>query len=172
MLVGTRDIGTAATPFLETPAQADGSLGLSALVVSGIGSNEAMLRWDATGELRRLYLGADELLEERIGIESWIRGRFFVLPDDGVEGLVVLLEDPDGTLSGSDGRTYREATPADAIVDAAAGRVTLRVSWKGRVLVFYRKGTFAVGDPDASMGVDALAGAHGRAGHARPRAAP
>lgn len=156
VLLGTRDIVTAATPFLETPAQAAGSLGLSALVVSGIGTNEAMIRWDATGERRRTYLGADELLEERIGLEAWIRGRFFVLPDEGVENLVVLLEDPDGTLTGSDGRTYRQAGPADAILDAAAGRVTLRTQWKGRVLVFYRKGVFLVGDTDASMGVAAL----------------
>jgi hypothetical protein len=156
VLLGTRDITTAATPFLETPAQADGSLGLSALVVSGIGTNEAMIRWDATGERRRTYLGADELLEERIGLGAWIRGRFFVLPDEGVEDLVVLLEDHAGTLDGGDGRRYRQAGPADVILDAAAGRVTLRTQWKGRVLAFYRKGAFAVGDPDASMGVGAL----------------
>jgi hypothetical protein len=156
VLLGTRDIEVADTSFLDTPAQTEGSLGLSALVIAGIGTNEAMIRWDATGERRRTYLGADELLEERIGLEAWMRGRFFVLPDEGVEGLVVLLEDAAGSLDGGDGRTYRRAAPADVILDAAAGRVTLRTAWKGRVLAFYRKGALAVGDPDASMGVDAL----------------
>jgi hypothetical protein len=163
VLLGTRDITVAATPFLETPAQTAGSLGLSALVVSGIGTNEAMIRWDATGERRRTYLGADELLEERIGLEAWIRGRFFVLPDEGVEDLVVLLEDPAGTLvpNPPDGRTYRQAGPADAILDAVAGRVTLKAAWKGRVLVFYHKGGLAVGTDDAGLGVDALPGETG-----------
>ena len=70
MLLSTRDITTAATPFLETPAQADGSPGLSTLVVAGIGANEVMIRWATTGERRRAHLGAGELLEERIGLEK------------------------------------------------------------------------------------------------------
>jgi hypothetical protein len=164
VLLGTRDITAAPTPFLETPAQEEGSLGISALVVSGIGMNEALLRWDATGEQRRLYLGPNELLEERIGLDSWLRGRVLVLPDAGVENLVVLLEDPNGTLVADpaptgDGRTYRQAGFNDVIVDAAAGRVTLRSEWKGRVLVWYRKGAAFIGD--ATLGMNALAGQDG-----------
>ena len=165
VLLGTRDVTAAPTPFLETPDQEKGSLGISALVVSGIGTNEALLRWDATGEQRRLYLGSNELLEERIGLDAWIRGRNFVLPDADVEDLVVLLEDPDGTLSGGDGRTYRQAGFDDVIVDAAAGRVTLRTEWKGRVLVWYRKGAVFVGD--ATLGIDALPDGNRR--QARPQ---
>jgi hypothetical protein len=137
--LGTRGVSATPTPFLESPDQAEGSLGISALVDSGIGRNETLLRWDVTGEQHRTYVGANELLEERIGLDAWIRGRFFVLPDEGVQDLVVLLEDADGTLSGSDGRRYRPAAFDDAILDAAAGRVTLKTGWKGRVLAFYRK---------------------------------
>ncbi len=154
VLLGTRGISASPTPFLETPDQSAGSLGVSALVVSGIGTNEAMLRWDVTGEQRRLYLGPDELLEERIGLDAWVRGRFFVLPDTGVQDLVVLLEDPKGTHLGSDGRRYRQAGFDDVILDAAAGRVTLRSERKGRVLAWYRKGAASVGD--GTLGIGAL----------------
>jgi hypothetical protein len=163
VLLGTRDITASPTPFLETPDQAEGSLGISALVVSGIGTNEALLRWDATGEQHRLYLGHNELLEERIGLDSWLRGRVLVLPDADVQDLVVLLEDPDGTLVADppDGRTYRQAGFDDVIVDTAAGRVTLRSEWKGRVLAYYTKNGLPVGTDNPGLGVDALPGETG-----------
>jgi hypothetical protein len=161
VLLGTRDVTVTPAPFLEIPDQEEGSLGISALVASGIGTNEALLRWDVTGEQHRTYIGPDELLEERIGLDAWIRGRFFVLPDTNVEDLVVLLEDAEGTVSGSDGRTYRQADFDDVIVDAAAGRVTLRTEWKGRVLAYYKKDALPVGTDDPLLGVDALPGETG-----------
>ena len=73
---------------------------------------------------------------------------------------MVLLEDADGTLvpTPADGRSYRPAEFDDVILDAAAGRVTLKAERKGRVLAYYEKGGQPVGTDDAALGVDALPG--------------
>jgi len=158
VLLGTTGVTAKPAPFLEIPDQADGTLGMSALVVSGLGTNEALLRWEATGQQHRLYLGSNELLEERIGLDAWLRGRVLVLPDTDVDGLMILIEDPEGTYEDDppDGRTYRAASLADAVIDSRNGIVTLRDEPKGRVLAYYTKnlGADKVGDP--ALGVDAL----------------
>ena len=160
VLLGTTGVTAKPAPFLEIPDQADGTLGMSALVVSGLGTNEALLRWEATGEQRRLYLGSNELLEERIGLDAWLRGRVLVLPDTDVDDLVILIEDPEGTYEDDppDGRTYRAAGLADAVIDSKNGIVTLRDEPKGRVLAYYTKNGKAVGTNDLTLGVDALPG--------------
>jgi hypothetical protein len=163
VLLGTAGVTAKPAPFLEIPNQADGTLGVSALVVSGLGTNEALLRWEPTGQQSRLYLGSNELLEERIGLDAWLRGTVLVLPDTDVDDLVILIEDPEGTYADSppDGRTYRPAGLADAVIDSTSGIVIMKAESKGRVLAYYTKNGMAVGTDDLTLGVDALPGETG-----------
>lgn len=147
LAIGTKGIEQEPSAFLQTPSQAANSLGAFARLAAGSSLNELLLRWDATGVNGKVFVGKNELEEERIPLDSYIRGRFFYLPDTGVENLEVYLEDPAGTLAGSDSKRYRRAGFDDVIVDSLKGLVTLRAAGTGRVLAFYRKGALQVGDP-------------------------
>jgi hypothetical protein len=159
LAIGTKGIEQEPSAFLQTPSQAANSLGAFARLAAGSSLNELLLRWDATGVNSKVFVGKNELDEERIPLDSYIRGRFFYLPDTVVENLEVYLEDPAGTLAGGDSKRYRRAGFDDVIVDSLKGLVTLRAAGTGRVLAFYRKGALQVGDP--GMGVDGLPGQTG-----------
>ena len=159
LAVGTKGIELEPSAFLQVPTQAANSLGASAKLAAGPSLNELLMRWDATGGNSKVFLGENELVEERIALDSYIRGRHFFLPDTGVENLEVFLEDPEGTLADGDGKKYRKAGFDDVVIDSVKGLVSLRAARSGRVLVFYRKGALKVGDP--GMGVDGLPGQNG-----------
>jgi hypothetical protein len=146
LAIGTKGIEQEPSAFLQVPSQAANSLGAFARLAAGSTMNELLLRWDATGVNSKVFLGKNELVEERIPLDSYIRGRYFFLPDSGVENLEVYLEDSAGTLPGSDGKRYRKAGFDDVVVDSAKGLVGLRTARTGRVLAFYAKGAAKVGD--------------------------
>lgn len=154
VLIGTRGVTAAPTAFLEIPQQGAASFGASALVAAGAATHEALLRWDSHDAGRKVFLGRNELVEERIRPGDFIPGRFFFLPDGSVDDLAVYLEDPDGSYAGSDGLAYREAGYADVELDSGEGLVTLKDAFRGRILVRYAKGGASVGD--ASLGRSAL----------------
>ncbi|MCX7038025.1 MAG: hypothetical protein NT005_02665, partial [Spirochaetes bacterium] len=146
LAIGTKGIEQEPSAFLQVPSQAANSLGAVARLAVGSSLNELLLRWDATGVNSKVFIGENELVEERVPIDSYIRGRFFYLPDTGVENLEVYLEDSAGTLAGSDSKRYRKAGFDDVILDSTKGLVTLRAAGTGRVLAFYTKGAAKVGD--------------------------
>jgi hypothetical protein len=143
--VGTRGIGQEQSRFLQVPEQDRSSLGASARFATGASVNDLLLRWDSSGTKTKSFLGKNELWEETHLPASYIRGMYFFLPDTAVNSLQVFLEDREGTLAGSDGRSYRPAGFDDVILDSTNGLVTLRKVRAGRVLVFYRKGGADVG---------------------------
>lgn len=143
--VGTAGIEQEPSEFLQVPSQAASSIGVSARLAAGSGVNDVLLRWDSTGSRSRVFLGKNELAEEVHAPDSYIRGRFFFLPDMGVQDLEVLLEEEGGTIADAVGRRYRRAGFDDVILDSTQGLVSIRVAWAGRMLVFYRKGGAAVG---------------------------
>ena len=138
LAVGTKGIELEPSAFLQVPTQAANSLGASAKLAAGPSLNELLMRWDATGGNSKVFLGKNELVEERIALDSYMRGRHFFLPDTGVENLEVFLEDPEGTLADGDGKKYRKAGFDDVVIDSVKGLVSLRAARSGRVLVFYR----------------------------------
>lgn len=162
VILGNGGIEISPSEFLQVPAQPASSLGASALLVSGVSANEFLLRWDSAEERSKTFMGKSELLEETVPLDSYIRGRFFFLPDSGVDSgdFSVYIEDPHkGTITADDGKVYRKAGIDDVSLDANEGTVALKALQKGRVLVFYRKGGLAIGH--STLGAGALPGENG-----------
>ncbi len=149
LIFGNGGVEIPSSDFMQIPAQPASSLGVSALLASGVSANELLVRWDSAEEKSKTFFGTSELLEETAALDSYMRGRFFFLPDYAVdpESLAVYIEDPQhGSIAADDGKIYRKAGIEDVSPDAGDGTVSLKSAVKGRVLVFYRKGGFAVGD--------------------------
>ncbi len=168
---GNRDVRMDPFRLLDVPDSGSGSLGASARfemnLPAGPTSHQLLLRYDNDEKGRRVYVGPNLVHEQLVSIAAPAAGRFFLLPDAGVEDLEVFLEDEDGSLADGAGRRYRAATLEDVVTDAAAGRVTLRKATAGAVLVFYRTAYGPVGADGA--GTDALVREDpGNAGHLDP----
>jgi len=148
LLIGSRDIGIDPFPFLEVPEPGLSSLGAEALMQTGISEHQLLLRYDnnETGSLT--FIGKNLVSEQVISLDDYIQGRFFKLPDAGVDedSLEVYIEDPDGDYSDGTGRRYRLATVDDAFLDSENGTVFLKEAAEGNVLVFYTKSGSDIGD--------------------------
>ncbi|MBN1696823.1 MAG: hypothetical protein JW881_04860 [Spirochaetales bacterium] len=157
--IGNTDINISPYPFLNIADIENSSLGAEVLFQTPAATHELLLRYEYSEEKKKTFEGLREIEEIRFVPEQYMRGRFFLLPDSNVTDLSVYLEDNDkGTLSGSDGRTYRKATFDEVVLDSAAGTVSLKEYRKGRILVYYKKNGYEVGTDDPGLGVDALPG--------------
>jgi hypothetical protein len=146
-------------PYIPFAEATESSPGLSAELATRRSTHELLLRYEPSAEQRKIFYGMNEATEKRIGPPSYLRGRFFVLPDDEVENLTLYLEDADGSISAAGG-TWREADlDAAAVYSAEKGFIYLREKAAGRVAVHYTKGGAAVGD--GTLGGGALVGATG-----------
>nr|MQY76056.1 hypothetical protein [Spirochaeta sp.] len=158
LYIGNRDIAIDPYIFLDIPEQDDSSIGAESLLRTGTSSHELLLRSDNNQSESRLYIGKDLVSEEVIPLSDYIAGRFFKLPDQGVEELEVYLEDANGDYSDADGRHYRLAGVEDATLDSEEGLVFVKeAAAGGQVVVYYEKGVgVAVGD--GLLGNGALCG--------------
>lgn len=150
IVLGNQGIVIPSSQLVQIPDQPFGSLGAMGQFISGGATNDLMLRWDPAQRKTKTFVGKNELVEKEIGIDSYVRGRYFFLPDTNLDpgSLQVFLEDPKGTfISAADGRKYRRATLDDAVLDSTNGTISLRNVFKGRVLVYYTKLGYSVGDP-------------------------
>lgn len=158
VLIGSRDIGIDPYPFIDVPASGLSSLGVEALLGTGMSEHQLLLRYDNNEPDSLTFIGRNLVSEQVIPLDEYIRGRFFKLPDDDIDAgtLEVYLQDRNGSYSDSDGRRYRKATVDDAELDRQNGTVFLKEAAAGNVVVYYEKGAAAVGD--GSLGGGALAG--------------
>lgn len=147
VIIGTRGITIPADALMQIPDQPQGSLGVMSELAAAGSTNDLLLRWDATLPRTKTFVGRNELVEQEIGINEYIRGVYFYLPDTGLDTgtLQVFIEDSTGTYASTDGRKYRLATYNDVVLDSVNGLVSLKNAVKGRVLVYYRKGGLGVG---------------------------
>jgi hypothetical protein len=150
--------------LMQVPGQSRGSLGAVARLVSGTSTNDLLLRWDSAAQKRKTFVGRNELAEQVVGIDAYLRGRYFFLPDVKLDPdtLQVFMEDPQGAYLSSEPagtRRYRPATYDDAVLDSNLGLVSLRVPARGRVLVHYHKNGNEVGS--AAIGRNGLPGQTG-----------
>lgn len=160
LYIGNRDIAIDPYLFLDIPEQDDSSIGAEALLRTGASSHELLLRSDNNQSESRLYIGKNLVSEEVVPLSGYIEGRFFKLPDQGVEELEVYLEDANGDYSDTDGRHYRLAGVDDATLDSEEGLVFVKeAAAGGHVVVYYEEGGNSVGH--ASLGVGALCGVNG-----------
>ncbi|MFN2311747.1 MAG: hypothetical protein ABR590_06795, partial [Spirochaetia bacterium] len=157
--LGNAPLSISEYPYIDIGEGIENTPGASALFETSRSSHEALLRYEASGSERMTFIGMNELREERIEPGSFIRGRFFVLPDGDVEELRLYIEDADGSIvsEAPDRRRYRQANlDAEAVVSRSAGTLYLREPAAGQVVVSYTKGGVAVGS--AGLGVGALVG--------------
>ncbi|MFP4703955.1 MAG: hypothetical protein ACLFMV_04030, partial [Spirochaetaceae bacterium] len=146
-------------PYVPAEEATEPAPGLSAALETERSSHELLLRFEPSEEQRAVFYGMNEATEKRIDPTDYIRGRFFVLPDDEVEDLRLYIEDADGGLSGNEGTggTWRRADlDAEAVYSADRGFIYLREPARGRVAVHYTKDGNTVGD--SGLGEEALVG--------------
>ena len=144
VVIGNQGIAIPSSQLVQIPSQPFGSLGIMSEFVAGGATNDVMLRWDPAQRKTKTFIGMNELVEKEIGIDTYMRGRYFFLPDFGIDtgSMQVYLEDPAGTFISTippDGRKYRLATFDEVVLDAQNGLVSLKNAFKGRVLVYYKK---------------------------------
>ena len=147
-------------PYIEFSEAKAPSPGASAALATSRSEHELLVRYEPSEEQRKVFYGMNEATETRIAPENAVEGRFFVLPDNDVEGLTLYIEDADGSIAAAGG-TWREANlDAAAVYSAEEGFLYLREPAEGRIAVHYTKEGRPVGTDDGpgGLGEDALVG--------------
>lgn len=154
---GNTDIGYGDYGVFSIPEASRHSLGGYGLFKSNSTEHHIAARYDPA-QLEELHYRGSRLLEEqRIPPESFIRGRFFILPDKGVESLKVYVRDDQrGSLTDTAGRSYRRLEDEEMVYSAAEGILYLSSPADSEVLVYYEKNGAPVGS--SSLGTGALCG--------------
>jgi hypothetical protein len=157
--IGNRDVFISNYDFLNIPEQGHASLGVSAVITPGFSRHELLIRYDNTIKEKKVFVGFNEVVEEFVSPNSYLSGRSFMLPDAGITGLEVYIEDEHGEHSGNDGKRYRLASVNDIEQDTEQGLLFILNKVPGRILVYYTKMGFPVGDN--ALGAGALPGTSG-----------
>lgn len=154
--IGNTDIGFGEYSYLTIPAASADSMGGMALFKNDKSEHQLMIRYDPAEMQVKNYIGKYEVDNTRIRLTDYIKGRYFVLPDENVENLKVYIEDSSGTYYDGN-HLYRLAGSNDAIISAEEGLVFFRDSLTVRAAVNYTKngGLLTVGD--GSLGIGSLA---------------
>ncbi len=160
--IGTDTFSMSPYPYLSVTAGEEPAIGAYLRMQNEVSTQELLLQYQSAETVRDVYAGKNLLSESILDPASYIRGQYFVLPDRDVENLQVYLEDPDGSVTASDGRSYREADlSADLRASAQEGTVHLLEPAQRRVIVSYTKDGSRVGSP--GLGSAALAPVDGGA---------
>ncbi|MDR1317727.1 MAG: hypothetical protein LBK13_12725, partial [Spirochaetales bacterium] len=156
--VGNRNVEISPFPYMEFPGSSRHSPAVSAMFQTARSQHELLFRYDPSLPRKKTFIGKNEVEEVRIDPATYVRGRFFVLPDTQVSlsDLSIYIEDAKGSVTGDGGRRYRRATNFDYSYSPGDGTITLTNASAGRVLVYYTKNGHSVGSSDSSMGVEAL----------------
>jgi len=148
ILIGSKDVSIDPFPFIDVPEPGLASLGVEAVMGTGMSEHQLLLRYDNNEPDSLTYIGSNLVSEQIIALDEYIQGRFFKLPDENVDDLEVYIEDDFGPYSGDDGNNYRKADSDDAVLDSEEGTVLLTEAAEGSVLVYYSKSGTEVGDDE------------------------
>ncbi len=154
--IGNTDIGYGEAGTFSIPAASRDSLGAYALMSTESTTHQAAVRYDPAQSEEVSYRGSNLIEEERLEVRDFVRGRFFVLPDDNVENLEVYLQDDSGIYDDGAGRSYRRLDSSEMVVSSTEGLVFLKEPAGGDVAVHYTKGGLPVGAD--TLGTNALCG--------------
>ncbi len=144
--IGNTDTGLSSCGILQIPDSLRNSLGLSVLAGTQTSNHELTLRYEFTEEKNKIYIGNNEVIEERIIPSNYIEGRFFHLPDPGIDDISVFIEDYNGGFTASDGRRYRAADSTDLAYSLSDGIIRFKSPLKGRALVWYSRDGLEIGN--------------------------
>ena len=131
------------------------SPGLSLDLKTAVSRHELVLRLEGSTPQRVRFIGNRRVDANRIELGAYIRGRFFVLPDDDISDLRLYVEAHDGALVGDDGRFYnRVDVEQSGFLSAADGQLELYEAPAGRLLAHYSVDGLTIGHP--TLGREAL----------------
>lgn len=154
--VGNKGVAFPDLPYLSLGSGSSTSFGVSALGRNDRGSAHFLVRYDQARRVSQTWVGSREVTRTEYRPSDYIRGRWFMLPDQGVTDVELYVESSAGTLTGvEDGKKYRKLTEDEYSLSAATGRVDLKtaVGEDRRLLVYYNGGAMTVpgggaaGDP-------------------------
>jgi len=155
--VGNAPLSISPYPYIAFSEGTENKPGASALFQTEKSTHELLVRYEASAAATVEYYGLNRVNDTRINPASYAHGRFFVLPDTGVQNLEVYVESDDGDSVADSGARFRKLSlDAETEYSAADGYVFLNTPAKSRVAVYYTKGGLAVGTDDPSLGVGAL----------------
>ncbi len=158
---GNTDIGYGEYGLFSVPAASRHSLGAYGRFEGPHSEHHLAARYDPA-QLEELHFRGSRRIEaSRRAPHECIRGRFFVLPDDAIDFLRVYIRDEkEGTISDTDGRTYRRLTDDEMVFSLEQGLLFLQSPAESDLVVYYEQGGTAVG-ATPSMGTGALTGISG-----------
>ncbi len=115
--------------------------GISARLKTAATEHEFLVQLDGSFPVTRRYQGTASLEETRVPGNTFVNAVHFILPDGGIDSMVVLVQDADGEYfeAGGTGR-YRELNDSEMVFDYADGEIILLEPATARVLVWYRTG--------------------------------
>lgn len=144
-------------PFITVPDADFNAPGLSAFFKSPISKHEVLVRYDPSRLREKFFYGNQESITFRTALGEFLRGRFFILPDQKIdlESLQVFSEDNDGPYQDAEGRKYRLLKNSEINFNSLSGELALLEEQPGRILVYYEKNGFSVGND--SLGASSLA---------------
>jgi len=128
-----------AVPSRAGQALADGRRGAPAAAIAGtMGtvSLELLGRYEDGTRETKTFRGFRETHSSLVGLDQWIRNRFFRLPSDRAPftGIRVMVSDPAGSY-GTPGDRYRDASLTEALVNEKTGEIRLDKPATRRYLV-------------------------------------
>ncbi|HOX13652.1 MAG TPA: hypothetical protein P5313_12725 [Spirochaetia bacterium] len=139
--LGNKGVSFPDLPYLSLGAGSYTSFGISALGRSDRGSAHFLVRYDQARRITQTWVGSREVTRTEYRPSEYVRGRWFMLPDQGVSDVELYIESSSGTIIGSDTRKYRTMTADEYSLSAATGRVDLKTAvGEGRRLLVYYPG--------------------------------
>jgi hypothetical protein len=115
----------------QLPEGRPGAPAAGAAFSMGDVQTEFLARYEDGSRETHTYRGYTDVTQTTIGIDAWIRGRFFKLPATGpYSGIRVLVEDPSGVFGG-----FRDAEAGEVVIDSTTGEIRLPASATKRYLV-------------------------------------
>ncbi len=151
------------SPYLPIDAGGSESFALEAAARIGPVSLEALARYGSALEGRRRFRGSRLVIEADLADVGYARGRFFLLPDAGIEdaGLRVAKSSPTGPILIAGRRYALLARGTDWRLDNAGARLTLArpLATGEELAVTYTKAGLRVGYP--GLGLQAIIGTDG-----------
>jgi hypothetical protein len=142
---GNTEIAMDSYGYLSVSDPPRNSLGAYALMESEKTEHELLLRYDPSEYREQSFIGTKEITVLETALPDYRRGQFFILPDTNVETLTLYIEDPGGSVTASDGRTYRIAKASEATVDRETGTILFDKPVSGRIGVVYTAGNGGLG---------------------------
>ena len=158
--IGNTDVNMSNYSLLSLSNSPLDSIGVAALFASERSRQEILLRLDRIENKKKVFIGNNEIIEAEIHLQSYLRGKLLILPDDNVDDLEILVETTPGdgniVVTDIDGRTYSRPAAGQVFASFEKGVVLLKQVADTRIIAYYHKNGHPVGD--AAIGKSALSG--------------